>query len=98
MASNYPPKKNVAFTMGFFVSRTTALSSPTPPGLQRGPCGPERVGDHHRTLTVVDSTTGLCSNTLAQATMNGDQIDGKIVASDTGAVPVTFKISRQARP
>lgn len=93
MASHWPPKKNVAFTMYFFVYKNdgTLIVNPTLASSAVHVDGnTTEVTDS--TLAVVDSTTGLCSIALAQATMNGDQIDGKVVASDSGAVVYTFKL------
>lgn len=93
MASNWPPKKNVAFTHYFFVYKNdgTIIANPTLASSAVHVDGnTTEVTDS--TLAVVDSTTGLCSIVLAQATMNGDQITGKVVASDSGAVVYTFSI------
>jgi hypothetical protein len=93
MASNYPPKKNVAFTMGFFIHKNdgTIIANPTLTGSNvHTDLGTTEVTNS--TLAVVDTTTGLCSIALAQAVMNGDQIDGTITSSSTGAVVYTFKL------
>lgn len=97
MASNYPPKKNVAFTMYFFIHKSdgTIIANPTLTGSNVHVDGnTTEVTDS--TLAVVDSTTGLCSIVLAQATMNGDQIDGTVTSSSTGAVVKTFKLMTAA--
>jgi hypothetical protein len=93
MASNWPPKKNVAFTMYFYVYKSdgTIIANPTLTGSNVHTDG-NTTEVTNSTLAVVDSTTGLCSIALAQATMNGDQIDGTITSSSTGAVVYTFKI------
>lgn len=93
MASNWPPKKNVAFTMFYFIHKNdgTIIANPTLTGSNVHVDGnTTEVTDS--TLAVVDATTGLCSIVLAQATMNGDQIDGTITSSSTGAVVYTFKL------
>lgn len=97
MASNFPPKKNVAFTMYYFIHKSdgTIIANPTLTGSNVHVDGnTTEVTDS--TLAVVDSTTGLCSIVLAQATMNGDQIDGTITSSSTGAVVYTFKLMTAA--
>jgi hypothetical protein len=97
MASNWPPKKNVAFTMGFFIYKSdgTIIANPTLTGSNvHTDLGTTEVTNS--TLAVVDSTTGLCSIALAQGTMNGDQIDGTITSSSTGAVVYTFKLMTTA--
>lgn len=97
MASNWPPKKNVAFTMYFFIHKSdgTIIANPTLTGSNVHVDGNvTQVTDS--TLAVVDAVTGLCSIVLAQATMNGDQIDGTITASDSGAVVYTFKLMTAA--
>jgi hypothetical protein len=93
MATNYPPKKNVAFTMGFFISKSdgTIIANPTLTGSNvHTDLGTTEVTNS--TLAVVDATSGLCSIALAQGTMNGDQIDGTITSSSTGAVVEKFKL------
>jgi len=97
MASNYPPKKNVAFTMYFFIFKNdgTLIANPTLTGSNVHVDG-STTEVTNSTLAVVDSTTGLCSIALAQATMNGDQIDGTITSSSTGAVVYPFKILTSA--
>ena len=93
MASNWPPKKNVAFTMYFFVYKNdgTIIANPTLTGSNVHVDG-NVTEVTNSTLANVDATTGLCSIVLAQATMNGDQIDGTITSSSTGAVVYTFKL------
>jgi hypothetical protein len=97
MATNWPPKKNVAFTMYFFVYKNdgTIIANPTLTGSNVHVDG-NTTEVTNSTLAVVDATTGLCSIALAQATMNGDQIDGTITSSSTGAVVYTFKLMTAA--
>jgi hypothetical protein len=97
MASNYPPKKNSAFTMYFFVHKSdgTIIANPTLTGSNVHVDG-STTEITNSTLAVVDATSGLCSIALAQATMNGDQIDGTITSSSTGAVVEKFKLMTSA--
>jgi hypothetical protein len=97
MASNYPPKKNVAWTHYFFMMKNdgTIIANPTLASSAVHLDG-NATEITNSTLAVVDSTTGLCSIALAQATMNGDQITGKVVASDSGAVVYPFEILTSA--
>jgi hypothetical protein len=98
LASNWPPVKNAAFTLYFFVHKSdgTIIANPTLASSAVHVDGSAtEITDC--TLAVVDSTTGLCSIALTAAAMNGDQIDVKVVASDTGAVPYTAKILTSAQ-
>jgi hypothetical protein len=97
MASNYPPKKNVAFTYYFFISKSdgTIIANPTLTGSNVHVDG-STTEVTNSTLAVVDATSGLCSIALAQGTMNGDQIDGTITSSSTGAVVEKFKLMTSA--
>ena len=93
MASNFPPKKNVAFTWYFFMKKTDGTIILNPGTLASAVHVDGNVTEiTNSTLAVVDTGTGLCSIVLAQTTMNGDQIDGRITCADAGMVAYTFKL------
>lgn len=98
MASSYPPVKNVAFTLGFYIFKNDGTLIANPGGLTSAVHTDFNTTEvTNSTLAVVDSTTGLCSIVLAQAVMNGDQISGWVKSTDSGACAFSFTILTSAQ-
>lgn len=90
MASQYPPKKNAAFTLYFTLYKNdgTVIANP---GTITKKCSIDggSVADITASITEEDTTYGQCSVVLSDEEMNGDAIWIYIVDDTSGCVPYT---------
>lgn len=90
MASQWPPKKNTAFTLYFTLYKNdgTVIANP-------GTCTKKvskdggAIADISGSVTEVDTTYGLCSIGLSSSEMNADAVWVQIKDDTAGCVPFT---------
>ncbi len=90
MASQWPPKKNTAFTLYFTLYKNdgTVVANPGTYTLKVSKDG-GAVATATNTVTEVDTTYGECSLVLTATEMNADAIWVYITDNTTGTVPFT---------
>lgn len=90
MASQFPPKKNTAFTLYFtlYKSDGTVIANPGTITKKYSIDG-ATVGDLSNAITEEDTTYGQCSIVITSGEMNGDAIWIYIKDDTTGCVPFT---------
>lgn len=93
MASQYPPKKNAAFTLFFTLYKNdgTVVANPGTITKKVSIDGGD-VADIAASVTEEDTTYGQCSVVLSAAEMNGDAIWIYITDNTSGTVPFTATI------
>ena len=97
MASQYPPKKNTAFTLEFTLYKNDGTIIANPGTITKKVA--IDAGDYMdiaANVTEVNTTYGLCSLVIAQAEMNGDRIKIYIKDDTAGCVPFTCTILTSA--
>lgn len=98
MASQFPPKKNTAFTLYFTLYKNdgTVIANPGTITKKYSIDG-AAVGDLSNAITEEDTTYGQCSIVLTAGEMNGDAIWIYIKDDTTGCVPFTATIYTAAQ-
>lgn len=90
MASQWPPKKNTAFTLYFTLYKNDGTVVANPGTItKKVSIDGAAVGDIAAAITEEDTTYGQCSVVLSASEMNGDAIWVYITDNTTGTVPFT---------
>jgi len=90
MASQFPPKKNTAFTLYFTLYKNDGTVIANPGTItKKVSIDGAAVADIAAAVTEEDTTYGQCSVVLAAVEMNGDAIWVYIKDDTTGCVPFT---------
>ena len=97
MASQYPPKKNTAFTLDFTLYKNdgTVIANPGTITKKVSIDGGD-VADIAASVTEENTTYGQCSLVLSADEMNGDRIWVQIKDDTTGCVPLTIVLNTVA--
>lgn len=93
MATQYPPKKNTAFTLYFTLYKAdgTVVANPGTITKKISKDG-GAVADIAASVTKINTTYGLCSVVLSADEMNADAVSLYIVDDTSGCVPFTATI------
>ena len=93
MASQYPPKRNTAFTLYFTLYKNDGTIIANPGTItKKVSIDGAAVADITAAVTEEDTTYGQCSIVLAAGEMNGDAIWVYIADDTSGCVPFTCTI------
>ena len=93
MASQFPPKKNTAFTLYFTLYKNDGTIIANPGTItKKVSIDGAAVADITASVTEEDTTYGQCSVVLADSEMNGDAIWIYIKDDTSGCVPFTCTI------
>ncbi len=98
MASQFPPKKNTAFTLYFTLYKNDGTVIANPGTItKKVSIDGAAVADIAAAVTEEDTTYGQCSVVLAAGEMNGDAIWVYIKDDTTGCVPFTCTLYTAAQ-
>ena len=93
MASQFPPKKNAAFTL-FFTLYKNDGSVIANPGTITKKISKDggAVADITASVTEIDTTYGMCSLVISSTEMNADAISIYVIDNTSGCVPFTVTL------
>lgn len=97
MASQYPPKKNTAFTLYFTLRKADGTIIANPGTItKKVSIDGGAFADIAANVTEINTTYGLCSLVIAAGEMNGDAVSLYIIDDTADCVPITLTIHTTA--